>query len=98
MYSLFINNSTSTTPNKIVNKTGNEVSITLNNPIFLDNTKQYQLRCLQASIVYCQPNITTSNNLFKYSYDGVNYTYNFPIGLYTLDMINKSLADATITQ
>jgi len=74
MQSILVTNSPSS--NKVVNNTGNKVTISFSVPINLDDGKQYQLRLLQGEITYCMPNITSKNNKFKYSYNSTNYIYN----------------------
>ena len=97
MINLFISNSPA--PNKIINSTGNKVTINLQTPIELATDKTYEARLLQASIIYCMPNITSKNNLFKYKYNNnVVHTYNIPVGLYTLDSLNKTIALLTLQQ
>ena len=56
------------------------------------------MKLLQASIVYCMPNVASKNNLFKYSYNGTNYSYILPVGLYTLDSLNKTISIHTLKQ
>ena len=53
------------------------------------------MRLLQASIKYCMPNKTSKN---KYSYNGTNYSYTIPIGLYILDSLNKTMSSQTLKQ
>ena len=62
MQSIFINNTIEYNTSKRVNTTGNEVTISLNPRISLDDDKKYQLRLLSASIVYCMPNINQTKN------------------------------------
>ena len=97
MFSLYVNNNTND-PTKIVNSTGNAVTINLSPPIILDQTKRYQLRVLQANIVFCQPNITSANNQFTYIYNGTTYTKTIPIGLYGTDDLNTTIGRLTTAQ
>jgi len=90
MYSLYINNSNS--PNKTVNSTGNSVTCSFNPAIQLNPDKKYEMRLLQANIVYCQPNITSANNQFSYTYNSTVYTHTFPTGLYQLSDISNQIA------
>ena len=64
MYSLYINNNANSS-NKIVNSTGSSVTCYFNPPIQLNPDKKYEMRLLQANLVYCQPNITSANNNFS---------------------------------
>ena len=91
--SLYINN----TPQigKVINTTGNKVQIMLGNPIMLDPKKKYQVRLLQASIVYCDPNITSANNKFKYVYNGITHTCIIPTGIYSLETFNAVINQET---
>ena len=95
MQPLFISNTPTT--NKIINSTGNKVQWNLTTPINLDDGKQYTLSVSQAQIVYCMPNITNKNNLFKYSFNGTKYTYNIPTGMYDLNSLNVVLYNITLT-
>ena len=95
MQPLFISNTPTT--NKIINSTGNKVQWNLTTPINLDDGKQYTLSVSQAQIVYCMPNITNKNNLFKYSFNGTKYTYNIPTGMYDLNALNVVLYNITLT-
>ena len=96
MINLFISNSPA--QNKIINSTGNKVTINLQSPIELASDKTYEARLLHASIIYCMPNITSKNNFFKYKYNNVVHTYNIPVGLYTLDALNKCISLLTLQQ
>ena len=95
MLSLYINNTPAI--NKTINDKGNRITLNLSESIDLSKEK-YKLKLLQASIVYCMPNVTSKNNLFKYSYNGTNYTYTLPVGLYSLDSLNKTIAIQTLKQ
>ena len=58
-------------PNKTVSALGNEVITYFSPPIRLgDSSKNYEIRCTRASIVYCVPNISSAlkNNKLTYSY------------------------------
>ena len=46
---IYIDNTSA--PNKIINSTGNKISMTLSNPILLDKVKNYEIGLLNASIV-----------------------------------------------
>ena len=96
MYSLYINNTPDT--NKIVNINGNSVTMYLSTPIILDKSKDWQLRVLQANIVFCEANITTLNNQFTYKYNNITYTKTIPTGLYGIDEINNTIARMTTGQ
>ena len=69
MISLDINNTPSNS--KTINSTANSVNLQLQTPILLDQSKKYQLRVLNANIVYCENNITILNNKFTYTYNSV---------------------------
>ena len=94
MINLFLNNTNGA--NKIVNAKGNQVTLNLQTPISLDDNKTYELRLLQASIIFCFPNVTRQNNLFKYTYNGTTYTHHLDAGLYTLDSLNVTIAILTL--
>ena len=96
MYSLTITNKPA--DNKVINRLGSSVKIFLSDPIELDLKKKYQMRVLSANIVFCEPNITSTNNLFSYAVNGITYSYNIPIGLYGIDDINNIIARKTIAQ
>ena len=85
------------TINKVINDKGNRITLNLTSSIDLSKEK-YKLRLLQASIVYCMPNIKSKNNLFKYSYNGTNYTYNIPVRLNSLDSLNKTISIQKLKQ
>ena len=97
MLTLYINN-TPNDVNKKINDKGNRVTLNFASSIDLSKTK-YTMRLLQAAITYCMPNIITGkNDLFKYTYNGTNYTYNIPTGLYTLDSLNETISTLTLKQ
>ena len=60
MISLFISNSPST--NKVISNNGSSVTTSLTPPILLNPNKKYEMRLLSASIVYCEPNISSTLN------------------------------------
>ena len=91
MYSLTITNKLA--DNKVINRLGSSVKIFLTDPIELDFKKKYQMRVLSANIVFCEPSITSSNNLFSFVVNGIHYTYNIPIGLYGIDDITAAYHD-----
>jgi len=86
MLSLFINNNPST--NKIISPLGNQVIVNLNPPILLDEKKKFELRLLNANIVYCMPNVSSNNNTLTYIFQGITHNIIFDNGLYSLDDIN----------
>ena len=91
MITLFIDNSKSN--NKIVNTLGNSVTYYYKPSIVLNDKKKYEIRLVSMSIVYCSPNITSSNNKLVYTTnDGITHTYYFEIGLYTLKDINMQIS------
>ena len=90
--SLFINNNPAT--NKQVSDTGNQVTVFLNPPIVLDDNKSYQMRLLNANIVYSMPNITTKNNTLVYNDGYVNHTITFDNGIYGIQDINKQISNS----
>jgi hypothetical protein len=94
MYSLYLNNSPSA--NKTINKTANSITCYFNPSIDLDPKKRWEMRLLQANIVYCSPNITSKNNVFSYTYDSIVYTHTFDTGLYSLVDINSQIARWTV--
>ena len=66
--------------------------------IILDANKKYQVRVLNANIVYCENNITSANNKFTYTYNSVTYTKTLPVGLSSIDNINNTIARFTTVQ
>ena len=97
MFPLFITNQSG--PNKNIFNNGASVTTTLSPPIILNPNKKYQMRLLQAAIVYCQENISAAlnNNTLSYSVDGVTYNMTFADGLYSLQDINNQLSLFTNT-
>ena len=73
-------------PNKIINSTGNRITMTLSNPILLDKYKNYEIGLLNASIVYCDPNVI--NRYLRFTYNTVNYNMVVPNGIYSLNDLN----------
>ena len=67
-------------PNKIINSTGNRITMTLSNPILLDKDKNYEIGLLNASIVYCNPQVL--NRYLRFTYKTVNYNMVLPNGIY----------------
>ena len=53
---------------------------------------------LNANIVYCENNITSANNKFTYTYNSVTYTKSLPVGVYSIDDINDTIARFTTVQ
>ena len=96
MISLFISNSPST--NKVISNNGSSVTTSLTPPILLNPNKKYEMRLLSASIVYCEPNIssTLNNNKLDYNVDGTNFSITFPSGLYSLNDINTQISLFTL--
>jgi hypothetical protein len=90
MISLFVNNDTSY--NKIISALGNQVILSLNPPILLDDKKKYEMRLLNANIVYCMPNVTSVNNTLTYTYQGYTHNIVFDTGIYSLDDINVNIS------
>ena len=43
--------------NKIINATRNQIIVTLPSAIYLDRNKEYVVGLINASIVYCNPNV-----------------------------------------
>ena len=93
MITLFIVNDPSCGPNITVNSTGNQVTYFFKPSIVLDDKKKYEIRLVSASIVYCTPNIDTSNNKFVYTTsDHVTHTFTFDTGLYSYKDINMAIS------
>ena len=90
--------------NKIITNNGSSVTVYFTPNIQLDKKKQYAIRLLQASIVFCEPNITASNNVFMYwinTDDNVNttqYSYNIETGIYALSDLNEKISLITNSQ
>jgi len=95
MISLYITNKASS--GKTVTSLGNSVTVNLNQPILLDEKKKYNMRLLQANIVYCSPNVYTNvNNVLSYTYNGSPFTITFDQGLYSVDDINTKISIFTL--
>ena len=90
MISLFINNTMQSS--KIVSPLGNQVTVNFSSPIILDDKKKYELRLLNANVVYCMPNVTSANNELWYTINGSTRCVTFDDGLYSLDDINSTLS------
>ena len=60
--------------------------MTLSNPILLDKDKNYEIGLLNASIVYCNPNVV--NRYLRFTYNTVNYNMVVPNGIYSLNDLN----------
>ena len=90
--------------NKIITRNGSSVTVYFNPNIQLNKDKHYTLRLLQASVVFCEPNITSKNNVFMYwtNTDDVNYTtqysYNIETGIYALSDLNEKIGLITDSQ
>ena len=90
--------------NKIITRNGSSVTVYLNPNIQLNKNKNYTLRLLQASIVFCEPNITSQNSVFMYwtNTNDINttaqYTYNIETGIYSLDDLNEKIGLITNSQ
>ena len=94
MISLYITNKAGS--GKTVTTLGNSVTVNLNSPILLEEKKKYNMRLLQANIVYCSPNVYTNiNNVLTYVYNYTTKTITFEQGLYSLEDINYKIAVAT---
>ena len=92
---LFVNNDPSDSNTK-VNAFGNQVTVSLNPAVHLDNKKEYVLRVLSAQVLYCFSNVFTGkNDKIYYAYKGGNYTITFPQGIYTLAAINDEIIRQT---
>ena len=96
MISVFVNNNPS--QHKVISPKGNQVTVNFNPKINLESKKKYQLRCLNANIVYCMPNVISGvNNKLYYSIGGETNLANakvitFDAGLYGLRDINKTIS------
>ena len=88
---IYIDNSTAS--NKIINSTGNKITITLSSPIILDQNKKYEICLLNSSIVYCHPNVV--NKYLKFTYNSIDYSLPIKNGLYTLDDLNIAFTNLT---
>lgn len=96
MISVFVNNNPS--QHKVISTKGNQVTVNFNPKINLESKKKYQLRCLNANIVYCMPNVISGvNNKLYYNIngatDGASFrTLTFDAGLYGLRDINRTIS------
>ena len=86
MISIFANNSAGN--GKVINTLGSQIKLNLNPPIMLDDRKKYELRVINANIVYCTPNVTSANNILSYTFGGHTHNIIFDTGLYALTDIN----------
>ena len=86
MISIFANNSAGN--GKVINTLGSQIKLNLNPPIMLDDRKKYELRVINANIVYCTPNVTSANNILSYTFGGYTHNIIFDTGLYALTDIN----------
>ena len=93
MFSLYINNTSA--PNKYVDSNGSTVRINLDPPIILDPKKKYQLRVLQANVVYCEPNVTSQYTAFSYVVNGTTYNKTIPVGVYGIAELNTTINNIT---
>ena len=95
MISLYITNKKA--DGKTVTSIGNSVTVNLNKPILLDEKKNYNMRLLQANIVYCSPNVFANvNNVLSYTYNSIPFTITFDQGLYSIDDINTKISIFTL--
>ena len=81
---IYIDNTTS--QNKIINSTGNQIIMTLPSAINLDRNKTYEIGLTNASVVYCNPNVI--NRYLRFTYMSTDYNIQFPNGLCSLNDIN----------
>ena len=81
---IYIDNTSA--PNKIINSTGNRIILTLSNPTLLDKDKNYEIGLLNASIVYCNPNVV--DRYLRFTYKTVNCNMVVPNGIYSLNDLN----------
>ena len=63
---IYIDNTSA--PNKILNSTGNETTMTLPNPILLDKNKNCEIGFSNASFAYCNPVVL--NRYLRYVQNG----------------------------
>ena len=89
MYSLFVNNNTST-------NNGSTVTLNMNPPIHLNPEKKYYASVYEADIVFCFPNIVTGKNdkfIFKEVVGGVltTFTEYFDQGIYSIASIQNEI-------
>ena len=100
---LYINNKPGR--NKVITKNGSCVTLYLDPILNLDQKKQYYLRLLSGSIVYCQPNIiagknnkfvfcTNSNDLGSAEY----YICYLDTGIYSLSDLNDKVNLLTMNE
>ena len=86
----YVDNSSTTDAN------GSYISLNLNPPLYLDTDKDYLVSVVEADITYCQPNVTSTNNLFKFIYPNTSGTHNtyskyLEAGLYDLTELQTQL-------
>ena len=81
---IYIDNTSA--PNKIINSTGNKITMTLYSPILLDKYINYEIGLLNASIAYYNPIVV--NCYLRFTYKTVNYNKQMPNGIYSLNDLN----------
>jgi len=89
-FCFYVDNSSST------DAYGSTISLYLNPPLYLDPNKEYQASVVEADITYCHPNITATNNLFKFIYPNklgthTTYSYQLEAGLYDLNELQAQM-------
>ena len=81
---IYIDNTTS--QNKIIKSTGNQIIMILFSAINLDRNKTYEIGLTNGSVVYCNPNVI--NRYLRFTHMSTDYNIQFPNGLCSLNDIN----------
>ena len=94
-YPIFISNVPEA--GKIINNTGNEVTVYFNPAIILDSDKSYEMRLSSANCIFCQPNITSDKCKLHYkTSDNVDHVLTFDTGLYSLSDLQDTISEFTV--
>jgi len=79
--------------NNFVSNNGGRADLFLSDPVRIPtNTHNHSVKVTKASIWYNFPNITETNNLFSFSYNGATFNLYLPIGLYNVIDINNTIS------
>ena len=94
-YPIFISNVPEA--GKIINNTGNEVTVYFNPAIILDSDKNYEMILISSNCIFCQPNIKSDKcNLHYRTSDNVDHVLTFDIGLYALSDLQDTISEFTV--
>lgn len=73
----------------VLSSTNNKFLTSLDHSLHLDDKDDYEIALTSLELYYCFPNITTSNNIFRFSFDGGKSWSKIILstGCYTLDTL-----------